>query len=214
MPTKCYLLEPTERQRQKLRRYTRSTGWDAEAKRSIYPNPCPISGSGHDAETPIEDGAVKRSEHGAVMADRWPHDDPRYPTHCACGYAFTDADEYQLFVELIFTRADTGEEMTIREAPPGAMWWCDWMGTAWHPQLGRMFCVKLPDGTNWMPDTQANNCTMPEDHDQAHHHCWVVTGELPHLTISKDGPTCGAGAGSIQSTNYHGFLRDGYLVEA
>jgi len=139
--------------------------------------------------------------------------DPRWPTHCACGYEFTTEDPRQLSVEEIYVRADTGEETTIRDAPAGAMWWCDWMGDHWHPQLGRPFAVKLPDGTDWMPDIPAENCTMPDDHGQERHHCWIVKGELPNITVSKDGPTCAAGAGSIQSANYHGFLQNGYLTD-
>jgi hypothetical protein len=212
MPTKVFLLEPTERQRQSLRRYTRSR-WDNENNRSVYDNPCPVSGASHDAETAIEDGDVTRTEEGYVYSGAWPHEDPRWPAHCQCGYAFVEDDQWQLFVSEIYRRSDTGEEMTLRESPPGAMWWCPWMGDRWHPQLGQLFTIKLPDGTGWMPDMQANNCTMPDDADQERHHCWVVKGVPPNLTVSKDGPTCAAGAGSIQSTNYHGFLQDGYLTD-
>jgi hypothetical protein len=71
--------------------------------------------------------------------------------------------------------------------------------------------VILPDLTPWNIDSRAHNCTMPADFD---HRCWVRHGEPPAITVDKNGLTCAAGAGSIQSGGYHGFLRDGRLVVA
>jgi hypothetical protein len=114
----------------------------------------------------------------------------------------------------IFRRADTGEEMTLDEAPAGAMWYGDWYGkTIWTPQLEWVLIVKLPNGFHWVIDSQASNCTIPEDRQQKKHHCWIIEGTIPDITVSKNGTTCGAGAGSIQAGNYHGFLRNGYLEE-
>lgn len=212
----CFLLEPTNRVKRKLRRYSNNNRWDSALNKSVYDNPCPLSGGYHDAETLIEDGLAEMTDNGSYKGggDFWPHDDPRWPMHCACGYAFPDSDAWQLFNELVYRRTDTGDEMTLRDAAPGAMWWCPWMGDCWHPQLGKLFSVKLPDGTDWMPDMQASNCTMPDDHNQERHHCWVIEGAtLPRITVGKGGVTCGAGAGSIQSTRYHGFLRNGYLED-
>jgi hypothetical protein len=45
------------------------------------------------------------------------------------------------------------------------------------------------------------------------HKCWVRHGEPPNHTVDKRGNTCGAGAGSILSGSYHGFLRDGSFTE-
>ena len=216
MGIRCFLLEPTERVRQKLRRY-HSSAAPGEACPAM-----PGNWSYHNAEGPIEDtqaifdtnpdlsGVIRNGVDEASV--RVYDDDSRWPTHCACGYVFTDEDVRQVFSELIYRRADTGEEMTLREAPPGAMWYCPWMGHHWHPQLGTLFSVRLPDGTDWMPDMPANNCTMPDDQGQEQHHCWIVEGQLPNITVGKNGATCGAGAGSIQSTNYHGFLRNGELT--
>lgn len=76
---------------------------------------------------------------------------------------------------------------------------------------GRVLVVKLPDGTDWVIDSRANNCTLPLDDK---HWCWVRDGrpEDGTLHVSKNGPTCSAGAGSIATGRYHGFLRHGALV--
>jgi hypothetical protein len=62
-------------------------------------------------------------------------DDPRWPTHCTCGRAFTDDDERQQWAEEIFIRTDTGAEVTTHSTivpddcelvSPGAvqdLWW-------------------------------------------------------------------------------------------
>lgn len=91
-----------------------------------------------------------------------------------------------------------------------------------------------PDGQPWYIDSIANNCTVPckcgesyEKHnrgeiqpphpfdpvDNRAHRCWVRVGEPPNVHVSKEGLTCGAGGGSIQGTNWHGYLRHGWLYE-
>ena len=65
----------------------------------------------------------------------------------------------------------------------------------------------LPNGRHWDIDGRATNCTRPDDDV---HRCWVRQGEPPNVTAGKDGgDTCSAGAGSIASGDYHGFLRNG-----
>jgi hypothetical protein len=134
-------------------------------------------------------------------------DDPRWPTHCVCGMAYLDEDQWQVFKERIYVRKDTGAEMTIHEAPPGAMWNADWWPKP-GPD-GKCLVVRCPDGHEWMIDGRASNCTDPDDDE---HFCWVRTGTPPNITVSKSVPgqkTCRAGGGSIATPGYHGFLRDG-----
>lgn len=80
-----------------------------------------------------------------------------------------------------------------------------------NKQDGRVLICRLPDRTDWVIDSRANNCTLPLDDK---HWCWVRTGrpEDGTLHISKGGRTCSAGAGSIATPGYHGFLRHGRLV--
>jgi hypothetical protein len=103
----------------------------------------------------------------------------------------------------------------VPTAPPGAMWFAEWMsdlaGGAFlggRPADGWLV-VRLPNGHDWMPDTRASNCTLPDDND---HRCWVRHGAPPNVTVDKNGRTCAAGAGSIASGSYHGFLQAGQLV--
>lgn len=111
----------------------------------------------------------------------------------------------------IYRRTDTGEEVNyLSELPAGAMWFADWYEQLFNPQLEFSLIVKTPGG-DWHVDQQSSNCTMPEDRQQEKHHCWIIEGEIPNITVSKNGITCGAGAGSILIGNYHGFLRNGYL---
>ena len=205
---RCFLLEPTDRVRVKLRRYSHSNVGDE----------CPLDPgkySYHTVALPFCEEEAERDEEGYITNGTksvLPHDDPRWPKTCDCGYVFAESDKWQRFVELIYRRADTGEEMTLRDAPAGAMWYASWLDQFHVPQDAHNLVVKTPGG-DWAIDGPANNCSMKEDVKQEKHHCWVRTGTPPDVTAGKDGPTCGAGAGSIQAGSYHGFLREGWLVE-
>lgn len=96
---------------------------------------------------------------------------------------------------------------------PGDMFW---IGFAYsghcfthEPPCEHHLHVVLPNGHWWDIDGRAANCTLPQDKT---HRCWVRHGTPPHITVDKNGPTCSAGAGSILSDGYHGFLREGRLV--
>lgn len=114
----------------------------------------------------------------------------------------------------IWQRADTGEKVTsLNDLPAGAMWFADWYDDSFcKPQLAHVLVVKTPGG-DWIVDSQSSNCTMPDDRKQEKHHCWIIEGELPNITVSKNGVTCTAGGGSIICGIYHGFLRNGYLEQ-
>lgn len=201
----CFLLEETERINHKLRRYAGHRKPDRT---------CSATGLGyHNAETFLGVVLAPRDavERGQDVPDT-SRDDPRWPTHCACGYAFQADDEWQDFTRRLYVRKDTGEEMTLRDSPAGAMWFADWLSDhkSYRGPDGRTLVVKLPHGHEWIVDGQASNCTMPNDHE---HKCWVRHGEAPSITVDKNGHTCAAGAGSIATPNYHGFLRGGKLLE-
>lgn len=136
-------------------------------------------------------------------------------------------------------RVDTGELFpTHRDLPLGACWaqvardddglhnWVSSLDATGKPfeetdrrrlidrpgPDGRVLVVKLPDGHDWVIDSRANNCTLPHDDE---HWCWVREGrpEDRTLHVGKGGRTCSAGAGSIATGRYHGFLRHGHLVK-
>jgi hypothetical protein len=197
----CFLIVPSLYVYRSLRRYASIVDGDA---------PCPVVASFHNGQVLID--RVEDSDKTAVIGDNWPHTDPRWPVRCECGYAFQPTDPWQLFLEREYQRVDASEYMTLKTAPAGAMWNAEWFrGYPWcSGPYGRSMMVKLPNGNDWLIDGPASNCTRPNEP----HKCWIRHGEPPKLTVNKTGgDTCAAGAGSILSGNYHGFLTDGYLVD-
>lgn len=219
--TQTFWLDPTDDVAVGLRRYrnrgNHGAGWTCDA-------------GWHDAVvfTGTETAIWRDTDHGRVLDQRpaVPHDDPRWPARCCrCEYAFTPEDRWQEWQELLYRRADTGELVSLRgrtssgspdappPAPPGAMWDAWWMPDtpAWNGPDGMALMVRLPDGHDWLVDAEAANCTRPGD---PAHKCWVRHGDprLAQVTVDKDGETCAAGAGSIASAGYHGFLHGGILT--
>ena len=192
MGLKCFLVKPAFRANRSLRRY------------STRDAPCSV-GSYHNAHTPLAVVPITLDgDHWKMpAADEIPHDDPRWPAHCQCGHEFTEADAWQVFDDPIYVD-DGGHEYSLRNLVPGMMWdefWApDWM----KGPDGRSLQVVCPDGHTWSIDGQASNCTAPEDRE---HRCWTRTGEPPLISVGKAwGKTCSAGAGSIATPGYHGFL--------
>ena len=91
---------------------------------------------------------------------------------------------------------------------PGYLYWNTWYpeNMYWDNNKGLHLMCILPNGKEWCIDSRASNCTLPQDRT---HRCWVRHGEPPNIHIDKNGHTCSAGAGSIASGNYHGFLHNG-----
>jgi hypothetical protein len=113
----------------------------------------------------------------------------------------------------IYRRPDTGEVFNKEKLPPGACYDANWLRrhSAWCGEDGRSLHVVLPDGHHWNIDGQATNCTKPDDDV---HKCWVRHGkpEDGTLHVDKNGKTCSAGAGSIATSKWHGFLHNGELT--
>lgn len=241
MPTPCFWLEPTDLCKVGLRRYIGSNK-----------APCPGPAAYHNALAYLGTVPLRRfpgreallaelpgcshwfsvpgNEDAAAVPDfDWPpHDDPRWPQACGCGYEFAPctcgqtpcredppAATYQQWSELLYTvtaampgaAAQVGDLVTTRDAPEGAMWDAFWY--PWKGPDGRSLAVKVPGDHDWLVDSRASNCTRPDDRE---HRCWVRHGEVPNITVDKNGDTCAAGAGSIQAGAYHGFLRGGVLT--
>lgn len=199
-PVECFLMAPTDHASVYLRRYV------SESK-------CP-EGWIHEAQEPIGQCPMNIEEDGTYDIDKPEVDksDPRWPASCACGYEFTDDDTWQVFTEAMYFGLD-GAEHEIQHLPAGAIFDASWMGD-WGRVNGdgERWSIVLPDGHVWHPGAEANNCTRKgENHD-----CWCVHGEAPLLTVDKNPEpgrsTCAAGAGSIASSGWHGFLTGGKLV--
>lgn len=139
----------------------------------------------------------------------------RWPTHCDNCKTLAPGDsdvELQVFRKRRYNTASGLPE-------PGDIFWVTWHGHTdvatgevtlkchWHDNCdGRHLHAILPNGNSWDIDSRASNCTRKDDKI---HRCWVREGEPPNITAGKDGDTCSAGAGSIASGGYHGFLRNG-----
>lgn len=203
MDTVCFWLEPTDRVRRHLRRYAGSQGRPGEGT-------CAVSEQGlHQTWVRIEDAdavwrepdqaaggrkSLKNDEVGDFIGDK------RWPTACRCGYKFRDDDLRQVVTDLIYRRADTGEEMTLRDAPPGALWDAWWLrgervGAAQYggPD-GRVITVKTPAGP-WVVDGPPMD--QPEQQ-------WIRTGQPPKITVR---PSIRIGS----PVRYCAFLTNGIL---
>lgn len=176
----CFLIEPQPMAEASLRRFT------------FKEKPCPAHPDwGHNASVDIGLAPFPLSEFTGAGRDDIPHDDPRWPTHCECGYAFEPEDQWQHNLNRCFLPQGKAEPMfSLPNAPPGAMWYSDW----W-PQKGpdgRALTVRTPGG-DWLIDAPARNSNTP----------WTRTGVPPKVTAHP----------SILVGEYHGWLRDGVLVE-
>jgi hypothetical protein len=186
---RCFWIEPTERVRVSLRRYSRD---DARC-------PGPYR-TWHNASVVIGEDQAKHHEEGWAMGfGREPTDeersDGRWPVKCDhCDYRFTEEDERQVNGDLIYV-ADDGREISLRDAEPGAMWEAPWIGRrgeGWTGPDGRSLAVQHPDGASWWIDGPAKDGGR-----------WTRTGEPPNISVTP----------SILSPDYHGFLTDGVLRE-
>jgi len=187
-PVRCFYIEPTDRVRRQLRRYC-----------DDLTKPCPSRYKYHNGHQPFAEGTCRMDETKVWRFDDAhetpPRDDPRWPTKCDdCDYLFTEKDHYQLFHDVIYVRKDTGEEFALRDAPVGAMWDGDWY--PWKGPDGKCLVLRCPpEGAynDWIIDGPSSNEKRP----------WTRTGEPPRVTANP----------SILWPNYHGWLRDGVLVE-
>jgi hypothetical protein len=181
----CFLLEPSDQAQESLRRFV----WSGEGQK------CPLPHGYHNASAvrghiafPLD---PKSNGYGMDAKD---HSDPLWPTHCGCGYAFADTDQWQYNVDRLWRRVDTGELFTLDDAPPGAMWFAPWYEDTFKGPDGRSLVVKTPAG-DWLVDSISSGGGR-----------WTRTGEAPRVTASPSILFHG-------TPGYHGWLRDGQLVE-
>lgn len=211
MEYRCFLVTPTQFVERSLRRY------------HTYSAATPVDGqhSYHNAKRFLDIVAEHTdTEVGDIptLAQRTTLD---FPIKCeSCDYLFTDTDAWQIFTSRLWEGVDpNGVKVTasLRDMPIGAMWDAYWCGDCWKGLDGKSYTVKIPpDGHDWSIDAVASNC---DAHDDREHRCWIRHGVAPNLTVDKDCSsdasavrTCKAGAGSIQTPQWHGFLTKGVLV--
>lgn len=187
----CFWLEPTKQYKRYLRRY--SSRYDSSGE-PLPESRCPLQPgkfSYHNASNYMD---VIEADDCPVSGDLWDHADPLWAKTCGCGYVFMDDDQWQLFVDPLYRKA-TGELMSLREAPPGAMWDASWLRewhTDWVGPDGLCVVVKTPGG-EWPIDGPSSNGDG-----------WNRTGKIPKITATPS---------ILISDRYHGWLRDGMLIE-
>jgi hypothetical protein len=114
--------------------------------------------------------------------------------------------------EPLYRRSDTGELTTLRDAPAAR---CGTPpGSTMTPLHGRRRHLARGAHAGRHVDGRLAREQLHAADDDVHK-CWVRHGDprTGELHVDKNGVTCSAGAGSILSGSYHGFLHNGYLVE-
>jgi hypothetical protein len=210
----CFVIEPTGRAEYWLHRSTNYT--DAQGNK-IPERVCPKSsyGGGHFARALAGIVSIYQDEEGLWRVppdddEGLPdHSDPRWPQECKCGYRFQESDGWSAGTQTLYRRPAAGQEFKIRDAPPGAMWYADWMKLSKDQQYegpgkfigpdGHCLSVMLPDGQDWIVDGPASNGPG-----------WTRTGTPPNVTAT---PSIGR-TREDGSWIYHGWLRDGKLIDA
>ncbi len=209
MSISCFMMNPSKVVYRYLRRY--SAGDERCSEKASYHNATKLI---EILEIPEPAGIFEQDERMS-SGDLHPHNDVRFPTKCDnCDYIFIPEDYFQVSTERMWQRENTHGLYRISEFPTGAMYYADWMlienSNFYRGDDNHCLVVITPDGFPWFIDGAANNCTRPTEN----HKCWCRKGIPPNITVSKQGcETCAAGAGSIQTSKWHGFLRNGELTE-
>jgi hypothetical protein len=139
---KCFFLEPTEYMQVSLRRYK-----GAQDGQPL----CNHTNSYHDANVivvpMIERPKDQNTGRGLLEHPDYPHDDPRWPRECPCGFKFKDDAHWQVNERILYTTPEMNGLTTIDDAPVGAMWdawWYDHKGPD-----GMCLVVRTPGG-DWI----------------------------------------------------------------
>lgn len=191
---RCFWITPTDRARYSLRRYKHRYG----------ANDCPGPYGYHNAETQLGIGPEMTSvdEEGRVFSASPSVQeyliDYRWPKQCSCGYVFQPDDEWQVNTHQLFSSGTPLGDMTMYEAPAGAMFEADWVrkNSNWTGSDGKCLAVKLPPGGAhdiWLIDGPSSSGGK-----------WTRVGSvLPDISVTP----------SILTDKYHGFLTNGVLIQ-
>lgn len=181
--------------------------------------PCKHPGSYHFADKTFFQGTEEECNAKHLQKDTTDLIGQKFVGACRNCANQIQVDIHSVSVGPLWVRADNPDDIRdhIDDFGPGAMYFADY----WVSENGLYLCdwdnqttpplhVICPGGQHWNIDSRAGNCTMNEDRQ---HRCWVKSGEVPNITAGKEGNTCGAGAGSIKTHNYHGHLINGEFTD-
>lgn len=181
----CFLIKPTQWAREYLRRYE--------------DRPCSGMHGYHNAKVVI--GTVPYDAN-AHHGDNFPHAHLRWPKLCDCGYEFPEQTQWMHGADQLWVRTDrVAESFELREAPVGAMWFADWASATWRGPDGHCLAVQTPGGV-WMVDAPASSGSG-----------WQRTGDVPNVTAHPS-IRIGVGRGPNGADRYHGWLKNGVLIDA
>ncbi len=167
------------------------------------------SGSCHNAMLKLRDEL-----HPLILTDKdhiggYPSDyhDEMWPKLCEdCGQPAPADATKQVFNKRLYNTASGFPEL-------GNLWYAHWMplNWEWDNKTDYNLMAMTPDGWEWNIDSRAANCALKEDRL---HRCWCRHGdpETGDIHVDKNGLTCQAGGGSIQTKGYHGFLHNGFFT--
>ena len=181
----CFFLRPAAFAQETLRRFSLSN--DSSA--------CPITGY-HTCSVDINVVPFELSDLDGKPGEGIDHDDPRWPTSCACGYQFEPEDQWQHQLTRLYWRSDhLAMRTTLQKAPVGSMYYADWYD--WKGPDNHCLVVSTPGGP-WVVDGPSSNGNGTKGNP------WTRTGEVPRVTANP----------SIHFPGqYHGWLRNGVLEE-
>jgi len=199
----CFLVRPTDRAFESLRRYGRSG--------------CPLNrGDYHNAEVIVGEVEFRSEYNGdgdstSAVFKRFARDDERWPRQCACGYVFGQGDEWQANRSRICAGERAGQlvrgtmnRLPPLSLPPGAMWYVEpdsdmarFCRKRPPGPDGKYLWVQLPGGCQW-------NIDGPSRSDGVEGPGWTRTGTPPLVTVTPSIHFPGT---------YHGFVQNGFVTE-
>lgn len=147
---KCFLLEETKMEEQRLRRYTSHYGECPDMNNhGLHQTWVKIGEVENDGREDQSNGTNQSIKPGQTYPVAF--DDPRWPTHCSCGFKFPDDVPLQYFPETLYRVQGTDTLVTLRNAPAGALWYATWLEKYdhyWKGPDGRILNVRLPNGSD------------------------------------------------------------------
>jgi len=166
-----------------------------ETLRRYSDSPC-LGLPGHDASIVIGTQPYPLSDCDGESGVGISQSDPRWPTTCSCGYTFTPEDSWQHRLTRLYWREDhISLRTTLDKAPVGSVYYADWY--PWRGPDGHCLVVVTPAGP-WVVDGPSRN------QEGAKGGSWARTGKVPNVTANP----------SIHFPGkYHGWLKDGFLIE-
>jgi len=141
-------------------------------------------------------------EHIGGSVEDYPED--MWPKVCEeCGEPVPPHAQRQVFNKRLYDTESGDLEI-------GSLWYAYWLpkNLYWDNKEDFHLLAMVPGGQHWNIDSRASNCGSPNDRL---HRCWCRHGdpETGIVHVDKNGLTCNAGAGSIGTANWHGFLHNG-----